>query len=204
MPSRTAARRPAPSRLPAVAPRSRGVEVVLGLFTLVATLAVVVAVPWALLRAFGPPWPDTMPTENVLTAQVDAGLVLQVIAVVVWLAWLHFCVCLLVEAAAEIRGRGLAPRVPGGGVGTQALARRVVALILLVTGAGVATVPMAAATVSEPPQAAVQRMEPAASAPGNGSGSPAAEVADAQAAGRLPSQATAGSEPSRRGCATTR
>ena len=89
--------------------------------------------------------------------------------------------------------------MPGGGVGTQALARRVVALMLLVAGAGVATVPMAAAAVSEPPQAGGAAVEPAADRAGHAAAaSPAAEAADPQAAGRLPSQATRTAERAER------
>ncbi len=163
MAPRTAARRPAagPSRLPVAAGRSRAGEILLGALTLVATAAVVVGVPWLLLGAFGQPWPDEVPSQQVLTEQVDSGIVLHVFALVVWLAWLHFCACLVVEAVAEVRGRGLAPRVPGGGVGTQALARRIVALVLLLTGTGAVTVPAATAVVGDAPQqTSVQRLEP--------------------------------------------
>lgn len=154
-----ASRQPAPTRLPAGGPPSRAAEILLGLLALVGVVALVFGVPWLLVRAFDPPWPSEAPTTSWLTEQVDADTVLTLLSVVVWLAWLHFVVCLVVEAVAEIRGRGLSPRVPGGGVGTQALARRLVALVLLLVGAGAATLPTAAALAAEAPQQSVASVQ---------------------------------------------
>lgn len=146
---------PAQSRLPASGPRSRGAEVLLGLLGLVGVVLLVGGVPWLLVQAFGSPWPDETPTTDWLTDQVGTETVLTLLSLVVWLAWLHFVVCLAVEAVAEVRGRGLSPRVPGGGVGTQALAHRLVALVLLLVGAGAATLPTASALAADAPQQAV-------------------------------------------------
>ena len=128
------------SRLPvAVNLPSRRVQVLQGLAALVGTIVVVVGVPVALLAAFGTPWPDEKPTVDWLTQPTTSETVLGVLAAVVWLAWLHFVVCLVVEAVAERRDRGMAPQVVGGGVGTQALARRLVAsIVLLASTSGVA------------------------------------------------------------------
>ncbi|MEH3032837.1 MAG: LysM peptidoglycan-binding domain-containing protein [Aeromicrobium erythreum] len=130
---------------------SRGAQVAKGLAALAGTALIVVGVPIALLAAFGTPWPDEKPSLEWLTAPTTSEAILGVLAVVVWLAWLHFVVCLVVEAVAERRHRGLAPQVPGGGVGTQALARRLIATIVLVgatTAVGMGSA--SAATTDDP------------------------------------------------------
>ncbi len=98
------------------------------------TFVVVVGLPMFLVSAFGTPWPDSTPSVEWLTRPLTADTVIAVLAAVVWLAWAHFLVCLAVETVAEVRHRGVAPRVPGGGIGTQQLARRLVTAILLLAG----------------------------------------------------------------------
>ncbi|MGJ9414310.1 BTAD domain-containing putative transcriptional regulator [Aeromicrobium sp. CF4.19] len=145
--------RPQGQRLPSITHvPSRGAQVAKGLAALVGAAIVVVGVPLALLSAFGPPWPDEVPTIEWLTRPTTIEAMLSVLAVVVWLAWAHFVVCLVVEAVAERRRRGLAPQVPGGGVGTQALARRIIATIVLM--AGTTSVGMGTASAAAAPQAA--------------------------------------------------
>src|SRR5262245_37941443 len=94
----------------------------------------------------GNPLPDEAPNSDWLTAEISTDTLLSILAIVLWLAWLHFVICLLVEFRSDRRGRGLAPHVPGGGVGTQALARRLVGAVLLLAGASAATLPSATAT----------------------------------------------------------
>lgn len=127
---------------------SRGMQVLQGLLALAATLAVVIGVPLLLLAAFGTPWPDDKPSLDWLTAPSSTEAVLGILAGVVWLAWAHFVVCLAVEAVAERKRRGLAPRVPGGGVGTQALARRAVVTIALLAGTAAGTIGSASAAIA--------------------------------------------------------
>jgi hypothetical protein len=143
--------RSAPShRLPGQPPSNRGAEIVRGVLALVTIAVLVVGVPLALSLGFGAPWPDQAPTEDWLYQDFDARDALAVLVAVVWLAWLHFCVCLLVELVAERKGRGLTPRVPGGSVGTQPLARRLVGAVLLLTGGLTASMPVAnAVTVDQ-------------------------------------------------------
>ena len=138
-----AARLPRTQALP-----SRGSEIARGLLALVATLVVVIGVPIGLLAAFGTPWPHERPSLDWLTRQTSADSVLHVLAFVVWLAWAHFVVCLVVEAVAERRRRGVAPHIPGAGIGTQALARRAIATIALLAGGTAATLAPASAAVS--------------------------------------------------------
>lgn len=132
---------------------SRGAQVAKGLLALLGTIAIVVGVPVALLAAFGTPWPDEAPTIEWLTQPTTSEAILGVLAVVVWLAWLHFVICLLVEAVAERRHRGLAPQVPGGGMGTQALARRLIATIALIAGTTAIGMGSASAATAAPEQA---------------------------------------------------
>ncbi len=124
------------NRLPAVTEEpSRFRQVATGILALLGTLAIVFGVPVALLAAFGTPWPDQKPSVEWLSTPTTGETVLGVLAVVVWLAWAHFVVCLVVEAVAERRKSGLAPRIPGGGIGTQGLARRLVSSIVLLAAA---------------------------------------------------------------------
>lgn len=141
-------------RLPSVdEERTRGQRIATGLAALIGTIGIVVGVPIALLAGFGTPWPDESPSSDWLSAPATGETILAILAVVVWLAWAHFVVCLVVEAVAERRKSGLAPRIPGGGIGTQGLARRLVASIVLlaaVTGVGMSS----ATAVTAPEQVA--------------------------------------------------
>ncbi len=143
-----ATQRLAPTRLPGGGRdphASRSAEVAKGLVALFVTAALVVGIPVALYLGFGTPWPDEMPSSDWIYADFGPRDVMAILVAVVWLAWLHFVWCLLVEFAAERRGRGLSPRVPGGGLGTQPLARRLVGAVLLLSGGVAATLPSATA-----------------------------------------------------------
>lgn len=118
-----------------------------GLLALVALLALVFAVPWALWSVGGAPWPSEAPTVDWFTQELGAAQIMSVLSVVLWLAWAHFCVCVVVEAL-EARRAGRRSRVPGGGLGTQTLARRLVASVLLMAGTAGLAAPMAGATES--------------------------------------------------------
>jgi LysM domain-containing protein len=140
------------SRLPSSGPTgSRTWEVVRGLCALVTVGVLVIGVPLALYAGFGTPWPDTAPSNDWIYTDFTARDTLAVLVVVVWLAWLHFVVCLLVEAVSERRGRGLSPHVPGSGVGTQALARRLVSAVLLLSGGVTLAMPLASADPADHP-----------------------------------------------------
>jgi Bacterial transcriptional activator domain/LysM domain len=149
----TTDRRQRPGRLPEHRPAQdrRSREVWRGLLSLLASLAIVVGVPLGLLLSLGSPVPTSLPSSNVLTSELDPMAVLRILSVVVWLAWAHFVVCLVVEWRSERRGVGLPSRVPLGG-GSQAVARRLVASILLLAGVAVLAAPFA--HVSEAPRPA--------------------------------------------------
>lgn len=136
-------------RLPVTQVPSRGLQILKGLTALVGAIAIVVGVPIGLLAAFGTPWPDERPSLEWLTQSASPETVMAVLAAIVWLAWAHFVFCLIVEAVAEVRHRGLARPVPGGSFGTQALARRLISAILLLgTAAGIGMTTATAATAA--------------------------------------------------------
>lgn len=135
------------ARLPAPDPGAGGHvgERLRGAAALVAILLLVAGAPWALWTFGGVPWPSTAPGLDWLTQPVGPEVVLRVLVIVLWVAWVHFVVCLLAEIRTERRGAGLPLHVPGGAVGTQPLARRLVASVLLLAGSASVTVPAAAA-----------------------------------------------------------
>jgi hypothetical protein len=159
-----------PTRLPTQSRgRKRGGELLRGLLGLVATLVVVVGPPVGLVVLVGNPLPDEAPNSDWLTAEISSDTLLEILAIVLWLAWLHFVICLVVELASDRRGRGLAPHVPGGGVGTQALARRLAGAVLLLAGTTAATLPAATASAERAPDNAATAGE-AGTAPVGSSG----------------------------------
>ncbi|HZO68248.1 MAG TPA: hypothetical protein VFB74_24890 [Kribbellaceae bacterium] len=132
------------ARLPQRPSHSRVLDWLKGLASLIAILAIVGGVPYLLVTLFGAPWPSRVPDRDFLFNQLDSEAVLKIIACVIWLAWLHFVVCLVTEAFAERRGRGLPPQVPLGG-GSQTLARRLISGVVLLAGTASVTVPVAQA-----------------------------------------------------------
>ena len=98
-----------------------------------ALAALVLGVPALLLVFNGPPPIPTSLDLDALTGTISTEQVIDVLVGVVWLAWLHFALCTLVEVVAAVRGGTLAPHVPLGG-GSQRLARALVAAMLLSTG----------------------------------------------------------------------
>ena len=140
------------ARLPQRREGSPGADRVKGFVALLAILAIVGGVPYILLRFFGTPWPDKMPTSSMLFDELSIRTVLGIIAFVIWVAWLHFVICLIAEAVAEIRGHGLSPHIPFGG-GSQTIARRLIGTVVLIAaGAGV-SLPVASAVTTSGPAA---------------------------------------------------
>ncbi|MCX4788563.1 bacterial transcriptional activator domain-containing protein [Streptomyces sp. NBC_01221] len=97
----------------------------------VALASLVVGVPGALAYFVGWPLPDEMPSLDMLQRQITVDTFISVLTVVVWLAWAQFTACVLVEVKAAVSGVGMPTRVPGAGA-SQALARQLVAALLLV------------------------------------------------------------------------
>ncbi|WP_245646845.1 BTAD domain-containing putative transcriptional regulator [Microtetraspora niveoalba] len=130
---RAASRRPV--RIP---PRRTPRDVLAGIAALLALVALVGGVPYALIRLAGPPLRPELRDLDLLTSDVGPETVIAILVLLVWLAWLQLFVCVTVEVYAGIRRVGMPARVPLSG-GTQALANRLVsAVLLLFTAAAVA------------------------------------------------------------------
>ncbi|WP_380175385.1 LysM peptidoglycan-binding domain-containing protein [Kineococcus sp. DHX-1] len=159
------ARRPG-DRLPRAA-SSRGArtaELLRGTAAGTVLLAVLAGVPWLLVTVVGNPLPTTAPHRGWLDAELSTSALLDVLAVVLWLLWLHFAVCVVAELHAWATGAPT-PRPALGGP-AQLLARRLVAAALLVTAGGI---PLAAPALATPAPAAVG-VATAAPDPGWGGG----------------------------------
>jgi hypothetical protein len=99
---------------------------------LLGSLVLLVGVPAGLVLAVGNPLPTELPSRSWLTADLTTALVIDVLALLVWVVWVHFVVCFLTEWRAIRSGR-MPGRVAFGG-GSQTLARQLVAGILLLSG----------------------------------------------------------------------
>ena len=116
--------------------------------------AVIIGLPAALLATVGPPpLPTGVDVSVLFTQAVSFDVVVGVLIWVLYLAWLQFTVCALVEAASAIKGHGVPGHVPLSG-GMQSLVRRLIASVLLL-GAVSGPVAAAAAPVVEEPTPAV-------------------------------------------------
>lgn len=108
-----------------------------GLLALLGVLLIVVGVPALLVAFVGNPLPTSVPDRSWLEAEITAEAIINVFAVLVWLLWAHFVVCLVAELRAVRAGR-MPGVVPLGG-GLQVVARRLVAGVLLLAGAATMT-----------------------------------------------------------------
>ncbi|WP_299519477.1 LysM peptidoglycan-binding domain-containing protein [uncultured Serinicoccus sp.] len=108
-----------------------------GLAALLGLLVLVVGVPVGLVLLVGNPLPTAAPSLDWLTAPVTAEALINIVAVLVWLVWAHFVVCLLAEWRAVRAGR-LPGMVPAG-AGSQLVARRLIAGVLLLAGSATMT-----------------------------------------------------------------
>ncbi|MFD5610546.1 LysM peptidoglycan-binding domain-containing protein [Kitasatospora sp. NPDC127060] len=131
--------------------RSRTAGDVLGALLAGVLLAALLAgIPYGLVRFVGWPLPPKVPTLDGLTEMLQSSIsvttFMDVLAVLVWLLWLQFLVCVLVEIRAALSGVDI--RLPAAGP-TQALARRLVATMLLI-GAGALTAGQAASAATLP------------------------------------------------------
>ncbi len=135
------------------------------LLGILGSLVLLIGVPVGLVMFVGNPLPTEAPSSSWLTADLTATLLVNVLAVLVWLVWAHFVVCFLTEWRALRAGR-MPGRVALGG-GSQTVARQLVASILLLSGgasiaSGVSaiTAPAADSTTTSTSPAVVQTVEP--------------------------------------------
>ncbi|WP_328495801.1 hypothetical protein OHS59_25995 [Streptomyces sp. NBC_00414] len=130
------------NRTPQPLPRRRRSvgDFVKAFLALVALLVLLIGVPGALALQIGWPLPSGAPTLDWLQQEITVGTFINVLTVVVWLAWAQFTACVLVEMKAALSGVGLPNRVPGAGP-SQLLARQLVAALLLVGAAAASFTP---------------------------------------------------------------
>ncbi|MGW6703686.1 BTAD domain-containing putative transcriptional regulator [Streptomyces sp. NPDC054956] len=124
------------------APRQRRTfgDFVKAFLAFLALAVLVLGVPVALASVVGWPLPDEVPSLDMLRQQITVNTFIDVLTVVVWLAWAQFTACVLVEVKAAVSGFGMPARVPAAGA-SQALARQLVAALLLVTAGAASFAP---------------------------------------------------------------
>lgn len=130
----------------------RAVDVVRGLASLVALVALLAGLPVLLWFLTGVLLPDGVSVDEVTGLLTTRNLGAPFFAVVLaggWMGWIVFAVCTLLEIPAQLRGRRPDVHVPAFGV--QRLAALLVGgvLILLPTGTAIAS-PASAATNATP------------------------------------------------------
>ncbi|GAA0596330.1 bacterial transcriptional activator domain-containing protein [Actinomadura livida] len=134
-------------------------DVLAGIGAIIALGVLLAGVPAALLVLFGSPLPDTVPSTSDLTRRIGPGALIGVLVALVWLAWLQFAACVVVEVYAGVRGVGVPARVPLAG-GTQSLVHRLVVAALLLFTATTAIMPaLSAGGLSQRPPAQAQAQE---------------------------------------------
>ncbi|WP_328794468.1 hypothetical protein [Herbidospora solisilvae] len=116
-------------------------DVFAGLAALVALVALLGGVPYALIRFAGPPIPDELLDLDALMSQVGTETIIAVLVLLVWVAWVQLVLCVLVEVYAGIRRIGMPARVPLSG-GTQVLANRLVSAVLVLFTVSAVAVPL--------------------------------------------------------------
>ncbi|MEV4559065.1 hypothetical protein AB0K51_19035 [Kitasatospora sp. NPDC049285] len=158
--------------------RSRTVgDVARALLAGVLLAAILAGIPYALVVGVGWPLPTKVPDLEVLTSSVSTSTMICTLAVIVWLLWLQFAVCVVVEVRSALSGVDLHVRLPAAG-GSQALARKLVTTMLLVS-AGALTVGQASAATVPAQQGVHQNAVVAAAVPAS---APAAQQAAPSAA----------------------
>ncbi|HEU5426329.1 MAG TPA: BTAD domain-containing putative transcriptional regulator, partial [Actinocrinis sp.] len=133
--------------------RRTGGDVVKGLGAFLALAVLLGAIPFALVRYIGWPLPHHMPTADMFNRPITPHILLDALAVIVWLAWAQFAACVVVEFVAAKRGIGMPAHVPGAGP-SQFLARQLVAALLLITASAASFVPNLAHLGAHPAPAA--------------------------------------------------
>jgi DNA-binding SARP family transcriptional activator len=126
-----------------------------GLVGLSALVALLAGIPWGLWHWVGWPLPHTIPTWAEASAALTSNgvpdeLVINALAIVVWIAWANLCLAVVVETTALVRGRK-ALRLPLAGP-LQPLAAHLVATVMLLVPQGSLRAP-----IPSPPQVAVVR-----------------------------------------------
>jgi DNA-binding SARP family transcriptional activator len=137
-----------------------------GMRAAAALVVLVVGVPVALALSVGWPLPGSLPelseVQDILSGPLEGSLVVNALAIVAWIAWAHFALCVVAELIAALRtrrsGQDRQPlRVPLGGF-SQELARRLVGAAL-VTATIAASVTAFSGTMLTPARPAAASQE---------------------------------------------
>jgi hypothetical protein len=115
-------------------------DVFKGLGALLVLVVLLGAIPAALVRYIGWPLPHHLPSSHFFNQAITPQVLLDALAVIVWLAWAQFVACVAVEFRAAVRGIGMPTRVPAAGP-SQFLARQLVAALLMITASAASFVP---------------------------------------------------------------
>ncbi|MFI6320558.1 BTAD domain-containing putative transcriptional regulator [Nonomuraea sp. NPDC050556] len=121
-------------------------DILLGILSVIALLGLAGGVPYALIRFYGNPLPTSFSLEA-LTRQVGFSTVMDMLVILVWLAWGQLVVCIFVELWSGVRRVGVPSQVPFAR-GPQALAHRLVTAALLLFTAAAVVAPIATAVSS--------------------------------------------------------
>ncbi|OIV35648.1 hypothetical protein BIV57_20440 [Mangrovactinospora gilvigrisea] len=138
-----------PVRIGRVPGRRTFGDVLRGIAALLMLAALVLGAPAALVLLIGWPLPSHIPSLDDFSHPFTAEVIVRVLAVLVWIAWAQFAACVLVEVRAAVSGIGMPARVPVAGA-SQALARQLVAAILLLTAGAASVTPAISSMVSQP------------------------------------------------------
>lgn len=115
-------------------------DVVKAALAAVALVALLIAVPGALVYFVGWPLPDSVPSLSTLQQPITLTTFIDVLTVVVWFAWAQFAACVLVEVKAAVSGVGLPTQIPGAGP-SQLMARQLIAALLLLGASAASLAP---------------------------------------------------------------
>src|SRR6478752_9198826 len=127
----------------------------------VASLALLLGVPWLLSSTIGNPL-TRLP--DLLAGDVNDHVVLAALAAVLYLAWAQFAVAFVVELISALRRTPMPRRIPGVFAGQQGLARALVNGALVLLPLTVSTVAPAAQAIAMVPATAPPPSAPAAAA----------------------------------------
>ena len=133
----------------------------------VGLVALAVGLPALLWTAVGWPLPHVVPSLSGVRAALTGSAIpdevlLNTVAVVAWLAWAQFMLCVLVEIRAAVRGR-LPGKVPFAGL-SQAIAARLVGALMLLTTLAPAVAARPALAAEPPRPVAAEAVTPPTSA----------------------------------------
>ncbi|MBB2909637.1 hypothetical protein FHS43_000883 [Streptosporangium becharense] len=144
-----------PTRQPVrIRPRRTPGDLLAGICALIALVALVAGVPYALFRLAGPPLSPELLDLDLLTSQVGTSTVVAILVLLVWIAWFQFAVCVVVEVYGGLRRVGMPARVPLSG-GTQMFANRLVSAALLLFTVSAVALPVTGLAGPAPARPAV-------------------------------------------------